>query len=131
MPRDKFAPPFGSHAARWAHLCRLTLGTSQRISATTVLRLVALSVRSLVSGWTVIKEIAVSPTSNSTFRALTEPHQLNAWFTQGAKVNLRVGGNYSNQDGDRGKFLESSPMKGYASLGITQVMAPVVSWRSY
>src|SRR5712692_8704144 len=89
----------------------LALGTSKRISATTVLHLNTLSVRSLVSGWTVIKEIAVSPTPNRTFRALTEPDQLNAWFTQDAKVNLRVGGNYSNQDGDRGKFLDIVPNK--------------------
>jgi len=65
-----------------------------------------LFVRSLVSGWTVIKEIVISRTPNSIFRALTEPGQPNEWFTQDAKVNLRVGGKYSNQDGDRGRFLD-------------------------
>jgi len=62
-----------------------------------------------VSGWTVIKEIAMSPTPNRIFRALTEPDQLNAWFTQDAKVNLRVGGNYSNRDGDKGRFIDIIP----------------------
>ncbi len=62
-------------------------------------------VRTLVSGWTVIKEITVSSTPNGTFNALTQPGQLNTWFTQDAKVNLKVGGSYSNQDGDKGKFL--------------------------
>ena len=65
-----------------------------------------LSVRTLVSGWTVIKEIGVSPTPSRTFGALTKPSQLNKWFTQGAKVNLRVGGSYSNRDGDKGRFLD-------------------------
>ncbi len=68
-----------------------------------------MSVRSLVSGWTVIKEIAVSPTPSRTYIALTKPTQLNAWFTQGAKVNLKVGGSYSNRDGDKGRFLDIIP----------------------
>ncbi len=68
-----------------------------------------MSVRTLVSGWTVIKEIIVSPTPSRTFSAITKPSELNAWFTQGAKVNLRVGGRYSNQDGDKGRFLDIVP----------------------
>jgi uncharacterized protein YndB with AHSA1/START domain len=43
------------------------------------------------------------------FRALTTPGELDAWFTQGAKVDLRIGGKYSNLDGDKGKFLEIIP----------------------
>ncbi len=68
-----------------------------------------MSVRTLVSGWTVIKEIAVTPTPSRTFSALTKPSQLNMWFTQGARVNLRVGGTYSNRDGDKGRFLDIVP----------------------
>ncbi len=68
-----------------------------------------MQVRTLTSGWTVIKEITVSTTTNRTFSALTQPRQLNTWFTQGAKVNLKVGGNYNNRDGDKGKFLNITP----------------------
>jgi len=69
----------------------------------------ALYVRTLVSGWTVIKEIVVNPAPLRTFNALTRPRQLNVWFTRDAKVNLRVGGSYSNRDGDKGRFLDIVP----------------------
>ncbi len=67
---------------------------------------VKLPVRTLVSGWTVIKEIAVSANPGRVFGALTKPGELDRWFTHGAKVDLRVGGRYSNLDQDKGKFLE-------------------------
>lgn len=38
--------------------------------------------------------------------ALTRPEILSVWFTTQAEVDLRVGGRYSNGDGDRGEFLE-------------------------
>ncbi len=63
-------------------------------------------VRTLVSGWTVVKEVRVSTSPGKVFRALTKPSELDRWFTRGAKVDLRVGGKYSNLDHDRGKFLE-------------------------
>ena len=66
-------------------------------------------VRSLVSGWTVIKEVAISASPRKVFRALTRPSKLDVWFTQGAKVDLRIGGKYSNLDHDKGKFLEITP----------------------
>ena len=68
-----------------------------------------MSVRTLVSGWTVIKEIVVSTTPSRTFSALTKPRELNTWFTRGAKVDLRVGRRYSNRDGDKGRFLDIVP----------------------
>ena len=45
------------------------------------------------------------------FAALTKPAKLNAWFTTGAEVDLRVGGRYTNRDRDAGKFLEVVPSK--------------------
>ena len=67
--------------------------------------------KTLTSGWTVIKEISVSPRPPRVFKALTTPGELDKWFTNGARVNLRVGGKYSNKDGDRGRFLEVVPNK--------------------
>jgi len=68
-----------------------------------------LPVRSLSSGWTVVKEVAISTTPSRVFRGLTKPSELNAWFTKGAAVDLRVGGSYRNLDHDKGKFLEIVP----------------------
>lgn len=63
----------------------------------------------MVSGWTVIKEVTVSATPRTTFKALTRASDLDTWFTRGAKVDLRIGGRYSNLDKDKGKFLEIIP----------------------
>lgn len=63
-------------------------------------------VKTLKSGWTVIKEISISSQPSRIFSALTVSNQLDKWFTNGAKVDLRIGGKYSNGDGDRGRFLD-------------------------
>jgi uncharacterized protein YndB with AHSA1/START domain len=68
-------------------------------------------VKSLVTGEIAIKEVSVSAVPSRVFAALTEPPKLNAWFTTGARVNLRVGGRYSNADKDTGRFLEVVPNK--------------------
>jgi len=68
-------------------------------------------VKSLVTGGIAIKEISIRVVPSRVFAALTKPAKLNAWFTTGAKVDLRVGGRYSNRDKDTGKFLEDVPNK--------------------
>jgi uncharacterized protein YndB with AHSA1/START domain len=68
-------------------------------------------VKSLVSGGIAIKEVSIRVTPSRVFAALTKPAKLNTWFTTGAEVDLRVGGRYTNADGDRGKFLEIVPTK--------------------
>ncbi|HZY46777.1 MAG TPA: SRPBCC domain-containing protein [Candidatus Bathyarchaeia archaeon] len=62
--------------------------------------------RTFTSGWTIVKEISILSSPARIFKALTAPEDLDRWFTEGARVDLRVGGRYSNQDKDRGKFLE-------------------------
>lgn len=69
------------------------------------------SVKSLVSGEIAIKEVAIHVVPSRVFAALTKPAMLNTWFTTGAKVDLRVGGRYSNADKDEGRFLEIVPNK--------------------
>ncbi len=68
-------------------------------------------VKSLVSGKIAIKEVSIHAPASKVFAALTRPSKLNIWFTSGAKVNLRVGGRYSNADKDTGRFLEVVPNK--------------------
>ncbi len=68
-----------------------------------------MSVKSLSSGWTVIKEVSISTSPSRVFRSLTKPSQLNVWFTQGAAVDLGVGGSYRNLDHDKGRFLDIVP----------------------
>lgn len=65
-----------------------------------------MSVKTITSGWTVVKEISTFSPPSRVFKALTVSTQLDKWFTNGAKTDLRVGGKYSNGDGDRGRFLE-------------------------
>lgn len=48
----------------------------------------------------------ISAPADRVFDALTQATELSAWFTTSAQVDLRVGGAYSNGDGDRGTFLE-------------------------
>ena len=45
------------------------------------------------------------------YRAWTEPDELNRWFTTKAKVEAKVGGRYSNADGDAGEFRRVEPNK--------------------
>jgi uncharacterized protein YndB with AHSA1/START domain len=68
-------------------------------------------VKSIVSGKIAIKEVSIHALSSSVFAALTRPSKLNDWFTSGTRVDLRVGGHYSNADKDTGKFLEVVPNK--------------------
>ena len=68
-------------------------------------------VKSLVTGEIAIKEISIHAPRSRVFSALTNPSKLNTWFTSGARVNLRVGGRYSNADKDTGRFLEVVPNK--------------------
>ncbi|HZY93757.1 MAG TPA: SRPBCC domain-containing protein [Candidatus Bathyarchaeia archaeon] len=68
-------------------------------------------VKSLVSGGIAIKEVSIHVVPSMVFAALTKPSKLNTWFTTGAKVDLRVGGRYSNFDKDAGRFLEIVPNK--------------------
>src|SRR5215469_10901233 len=69
----------------------------------------SMSVRTFTSGWTAVKEVSMSPPPSVIFKALTAPKHLNRWFTSGAKVDLRLGGRYSNKDGDKGRFLDIVP----------------------
>ncbi|HYE76899.1 MAG TPA: SRPBCC family protein, partial [bacterium] len=45
------------------------------------------------------------------WEALTDPKALNKWFTTKAKQDLKVGGRYSNGDGDQGTFVTIKPPK--------------------
>lgn len=53
------------------------------------------------------REIAAAP--QRVYEALTAPAELSRWFTTRAEADLRVGGAYSNGDGDRGVFLVLEP----------------------
>ncbi|RPI17425.1 MAG: hypothetical protein EHM58_09345 [Ignavibacteriae bacterium] len=48
---------------------------------------------------------------SSVYKAFTDAAVLSQWFTSNAKVDLRVGGRYSNDDNDEGKYLEIQPNK--------------------
>jgi uncharacterized protein YndB with AHSA1/START domain len=65
--------------------------------------------KTIVSGGLVLKETSIRATPRRVFAALTRPAQLNIWFTTEARVDLRVGGRYSNRDKDRGTYLEIVP----------------------
>ena len=42
------------------------------------------------------------------FDAFTSPAHVSRWFTTRQEADVRVGGSYSNADGDRGQYLEVS-----------------------
>ncbi len=53
------------------------------------------------------RTIRASP--EAAYAALTEPDHLSRWITHNARTDLRLGGRYENQDGDRGEFLRLDP----------------------
>ncbi len=52
-----------------------------------------------------INQIINCPVS-AVYNAFTDSVILSKWFTSNAKVDLKVGGKYNNDDGDEGEFLE-------------------------
>ncbi len=63
-------------------------------------------VKTLVTGGIAIKDISIRAVPARVFAALTKPAKLNAWFTTGAKVDLRVGGRDADRDRDIPRFGE-------------------------
>ncbi|MBI2921753.1 MAG: SRPBCC domain-containing protein [Planctomycetes bacterium] len=60
----------------------------------------------LAGGLTAAVERTFETPVDIVWAALTRPEILGVWFTTRAEVDLRVGGRYSNADGDCGEFLE-------------------------
>lgn len=54
-------------------------------------------------------ERTIGASARAAFAAFTQADELNRWFTSGAKTELRPGGRYSNDSGDRGTFLAVDP----------------------
>jgi len=54
---------------------------------------------------------SIKTTNEKAWDALVDPALLSIWFTKNAESDLRVGGSYSNADGDRGKFLAIEPYR--------------------
>ncbi len=55
--------------------------------------------------FTVAVQRTMRATPEQAYDALTHPDVLSRWFTRSAQADLRVGGRYSNADGDQGEFL--------------------------
>ena len=54
-------------------------------------------------------EKLINVSSDEAFLAFTDADLLSKWFTTNADVDLRIGGRYSNADGDEGEFIEIVP----------------------
>jgi uncharacterized protein YndB with AHSA1/START domain len=57
----------------------------------------------------VIVERSISVPVERAYHAWADPAQVAAWFTTHAEQDVRVGGRYSNADGDSGEYLEVQP----------------------
>ena len=44
----------------------------------------------------------IEATTAEVYDAVTDPAHLSHWFTTSARADLRIGGEYSNADGDKG-----------------------------
>src|SRR5688500_11683211 len=60
-------------------------------------------------GNVVVAERSISVAADRAYAAWEDPAQIGAWFTTNATQDVRVGGRYSNGDGDSGEFLEVVP----------------------
>lgn len=58
---------------------------------------------------TIEREIKAPPAK--IYNSLTDPQILSSWFTTNARGDLRVGGRYSNDDKDRGSYLDLRPFE--------------------
>jgi uncharacterized protein YndB with AHSA1/START domain len=57
----------------------------------------------------VVAEREISVPAEQAYNAWADAALLSQWFTTNAKQDFRVGGRYSNDDGDAGEFLEVVP----------------------
>ena len=57
----------------------------------------------------VVVERSISATAEQAYEAWADAGKLSRWFGTRAKQDLRVGGRYSNSDGETGEFLEVVP----------------------
>lgn len=55
-------------------------------------------------GRTLRLQRTVKSTAEQAYAAFVKPTQLSRWFTTAARADVRVGGRYSNADGDEGEF---------------------------
>ena len=53
----------------------------------------------------------INASAKKAYAAMTEPALLGRWFTERAQAVLKVGGRYSNSDGDKGRFLLLEPRR--------------------
>lgn len=51
----------------------------------------------------------IDASAEKAYKALTIPNLVSKWFTKKAMADLRVGGRYSNSNGDEGIFLKLVP----------------------
>jgi uncharacterized protein YndB with AHSA1/START domain len=56
-------------------------------------------------GFTLDVQRTVTATAKKAFETFLQPEHTAKWFTKKAKADVRVGGSYSNSDGDIGEFL--------------------------
>lgn len=61
--------------------------------------------RAVEGGFTVDIQRTVKATAKKAFEAFLLPEHTAKWFTKKARADVRVGGSYSNSDGDMGEFL--------------------------
>lgn len=92
--------------AQWLHESHgLSLWWSQTVTVRHELERGLRDKHERPDGYSISVARVVAASAARTFDALTKPADLSRWFTRGAQANLEVGGSYSNQDGDRGRFL--------------------------
>lgn len=58
---------------------------------------------------TIVAHRFVDAPIEEVWRAFSEAERLSHWFTSDAEHDFRVGGRYSNGDGDQGEYLEIIP----------------------
>lgn len=60
---------------------------------------------------TLILRKTINEERETVYDAFVNPKVLSKWFTSNAKVNLKVGGKYHNDDQDKGEYLLIKPNK--------------------
>ncbi|GAB4320874.1 MAG: hypothetical protein Kow0074_11490 [Candidatus Zixiibacteriota bacterium] len=53
----------------------------------------------------------IASSATKAYQAFTDPNLVSRWFTTRARADLKVGGSYSNADGDQGTFVIIEPRR--------------------
>lgn len=110
---DKWGAPTKGHKAIATHLSELGVSPwwSQTVTVEYERDRGLREVHQTTRGFEATVNRTLAHDADTVWAALTEPARMNKWWSTKTKQELKVGGKYSNGDGDQGTFVTIKPGK--------------------